>query len=195
MFCGAFKPKFYKKCKHSIKFIKIRLDIMRKKKNAMVYFLKTDIVEILKTSHDNDDKAYKKVEELLEELRILSSYDLIERFCDCISSNISLMLKQSECPEECREAVSSLIYTALFRNVPELKDLRALFTRKYGNSIESSVNQELVEILVWQKLSRGVRFQTLEEIAQESKIRWDPMSLQLKQLKQISGLQVNISLT
>jgi len=35
-----------------------------------------------------------QAELLLEELRIISCYDLIERFCDCISENLSLMLKK-----------------------------------------------------------------------------------------------------
>ncbi|KFK39633.1 hypothetical protein AALP_AA3G268900 [Arabis alpina] len=123
MICGSFfKPKFYKKSKHSIKFIKIELDSTRKKKNAMVYYLKRDIAEILKTGHENEDKAYKKVEELLEELRILSSYDLI---CDFISSNLSLMMNQRECPGECREAVSSLIYATAWGFVMNLQPSEA----------------------------------------------------------------------
>ncbi|KAG2251319.1 hypothetical protein Bca52824_081455 [Brassica carinata] len=200
MICCYFKPKFYKKCKHLIKFIKIRLNIQRKKKNAMVSFLKTDIVEILKTGQEDDERAYKKVEEILEYRQIIASYDLIERFCNCISSNLTLMLKQRyfhyilkivfhstkvttfrlynffrECPEECREAVYSLIYAAAWvRKVPELKDLRALFTRRYGDPVD--VNQELVEKLVWRKPSREVRVQTLQEIAQEAKISWDSLS-------------------
>lgn len=49
-----------------------------------------------------------------------------------------------ECPEECREAVSSLIYaTAWVPDVPELKDLRAVFTKRFGNFIASSVNHEV----------------------------------------------------
>lgn len=49
---------------------------------------------------------------------------------------------------------------------------------------------QLVEKLVWRKPSREVRVHKLQEIAQESKIRWDPMSLQLKLLKETSALQV-----
>ncbi|XP_009144854.1 uncharacterized protein LOC103868512 [Brassica rapa] len=177
MICGYFKPKFYKKCKHLIKFIKIRLNIQRKKKNAMVSFLKTDIVEILKTGQEDDERAYIKVEELLEYRQMIASYDLIERCCDCISSNLPLMLNQRECPEECREAVYSLIYAAAWvRKVPELKDLRALFTRRYGDSIDAYINQELVEKLVWRKPSREFKVQTLQEIAQEAKISWDSLS-------------------
>ncbi|KAL0864344.1 hypothetical protein Bca101_043462 [Brassica carinata] len=177
MVCCYFRPKFYKKCKHLIKFIKIRLNLQRKKKNAMVNFLKTDIVDILKTGHEHDERAYKKVEELLEYRRIISSYDLIEQFCDFISSNLSLMVNQRECPEECREAVYSLIYAAAWvRKVPELKDLRALFTRRYGDPIDAFVNQELDEKLVWRKPSSEFRVQTLQEIAQEAKISWDSLS-------------------
>lgn len=31
----------------------------------MVYYLEKDIVEVLKTGHEHDDKAYKKVKTLL----------------------------------------------------------------------------------------------------------------------------------
>lgn len=49
-----------------------------------------------------------------------------------------------ECPEECREAVSSMIYAAeRVRQFPELKDLRDLLRRRYRDSVDSSVNQEV----------------------------------------------------
>ncbi|CAH8357743.1 unnamed protein product [Eruca vesicaria subsp. sativa] len=215
MICGYFRPKFYKKCKQLIKIIKIQLNLQRKRQNAMLNVSKTDIVEILNTAHEDDETAYKKVKELLEDRRIISSYDLIEQFCDCISSNLSLMLNQRyfhyilkivstlqrsqifclytvsrECPKECREAVYSLMYAAAWvRNVPaELKDLRDLFTRRYGESIDAFVNPELVEKLVRRKSSREVRVQTLQDIAHEANISWDPMSLLLRLHKQTSAL-------
>lgn len=49
---------------------------------------------------------------------------------------------------------------------------------------------QLVEKLVWRKPSREVKIQKLEEIAQESNIRWDSLSLQLKLLERTSALQV-----
>lgn len=49
-----------------------------------------------------------------------------------------------ECPEECREAVPSLMYAAArFADLPELRDLRNLFTEKYGNSLECYINKEV----------------------------------------------------
>ncbi|KAF8077286.1 hypothetical protein N665_1049s0020 [Sinapis alba] len=190
IFLRCFKPKFYKKSKSATSYMKIRLDIVRKRRIAMVKFLKMDIVDFLKNGHD--DNAYTRAEVLLEELRIISCYDIIERFCDCISENLSLMLQKRECPEECREAVSSLIYAAAWvPDVPELKDLRAVFTRKYGNFIASSVNHELVEKTEFRRRpSREVKIQTVKDIAKEFSIDWDPTALNLLLLRQTSALQI-----
>ena len=49
-----------------------------------------------------------------------------------------------DCPEECKEAVPSLIYAAArFSDLPELRDLRTMFTERYGNSLESCINKEV----------------------------------------------------
>lgn len=51
----------------------------------------------------------------------------------------------SECPDECQEAVASLIYAAArFADLPELRELRSLFTAKYGRSFEQFTNKEVV---------------------------------------------------
>lgn len=50
-----------------------------------------------------------------------------------------------ECPEECREAVSSLMFAAArFADLPELRDLRSLFAERYGSSVEPYVNKEVL---------------------------------------------------
>lgn len=51
----------------------------------------------------------------------------------------------SECPDECKEAVATLIYAAArFADLPELRELRNLFTEKYGSSFGSFTNKEVV---------------------------------------------------
>ncbi|CAH8386022.1 unnamed protein product [Eruca vesicaria subsp. sativa] len=190
IFLRCFKPNFYKKSKSATSYMKIRLDIVRKRRIAMVKFLKMDIVEFLKNGLDYN--AYTRAEVLLEELRIISCYDIIERFCDCISENLPLMLKNRECPEECREAVSSLIYAAAWvPDVPELRDLRAMFTRRFGSFIASSVNYELVEKTeLRRRPSRELKIQTLKDIAKEFSIDWDPTALNLLLLRETSALQI-----
>ncbi|WMV38052.1 hypothetical protein MTR67_031437 [Solanum verrucosum] len=42
-----------------------------------------------------------------------------------------------DCPENCREAVASLMFAAArFSDLPELRELRDLFQERYGNSLE-----------------------------------------------------------
>uniref|UniRef100_A0A1J3FW11 IST1-like protein n=1 Tax=Noccaea caerulescens TaxID=107243 RepID=A0A1J3FW11_NOCCA len=190
MFLRCFKPKFYKKSKSTTSYMKIRLDTARRRRIAMVNYLKMDIVNFLNNGHDYN--AYTRAEVLLEELRIISCYDIIERFCDCISENLSLMLKKRECPEECKEAVSSLIYAAAWvPDVPELKDLRAVFTHRFGNFVDSSVNHELVEKTELRtRPSRELKIQTVKDIAKEFSIDWDPTALNLLLLRQTSALQI-----
>ncbi|XP_010254133.1 PREDICTED: uncharacterized protein LOC104595213 isoform X2 [Nelumbo nucifera] len=78
------------------------------------------------------------------------------------------------CPEECREAVPSLMFAAArFADLPELRDLRQIFTEKYGSSLEAFVNQEFVEKLAPKPLTMDKKLQLMRKIAQEFSIKWD----------------------
>lgn len=55
-----------------------------------------------------------------------------------------LFIMCRECPEECREAVSSLMFAAArFADLPELRDLRDTFTERYGKTLEAFVIMEV----------------------------------------------------
>lgn len=55
----------------------------------------------------------------------------------------------SGCPEECRVAVSSLMFAAArFSDLPELRDLRQIFQERYGNSLDCYVNQEVTIVFL-----------------------------------------------
>ncbi|MBA0565325.1 hypothetical protein Golob_010209 [Gossypium lobatum] len=121
---------------------------------------------------------------LLTEQKRTVCYDFIEQFCECISKNLSVMQKQSECPEECREAVPSLIYAAArFADLPELRDLRTIFTEKYGNSLDSYLNQEFVQKLKAEPPTKDTKLQLMHDIAQEFSFEWDSKALEQKLFK------------
>ncbi|GMI82070.1 hypothetical protein HRI_001876300 [Hibiscus trionum] len=182
MFDSLIKPKFYTKCKSTIKMIKMRLETIKKKRNAVEKHLKNDVADLLMNGLDYN--AYSRAEGLLLEQKITASYDLIEQFCDSISKHISAMQKQSECPEECREAVPSLMYAAArFADLPELRGLRTLFTEKYGNSLESYLNQEFVQNLKAEPPTKEMKLQLMHDIAQELSIEWDSKALEQKLFK------------
>nr|GEW78269.1 retrovirus-related Pol polyprotein from transposon TNT 1-94 [Tanacetum cinerariifolium] len=65
------------------------------------------------------------------------------RSCLLLLTHLSPMSKQRECPDECKEAVSTLMFAAArFADLPELRELKTLFVKQYGNSIEPYVNPE-----------------------------------------------------
>ncbi|PON86405.1 Vacuolar protein sorting-associated protein [Trema orientale] len=179
MLDGLLKPKFYSKCKTNVKLTKTRLEAIKKKRNAVQKFLKNDIADLLRNGLDSN--SYSRAEGFLVEQNLTASYELVENFCGCILSNLSLMQKQRECPEECKEAVSSLIYAAArFADLPELRDLRNLFTERYGNSLESYISKEFMERLKPKPFSKEMKLQLLQDIAREFSIEWDSKALEQK---------------
>ncbi|XP_022721424.1 uncharacterized protein LOC111278927 isoform X2 [Durio zibethinus] len=192
MFDLLMKRKFYAKCKSAIRTNKVRLETIKKKRNAMEKFLKNDIAELLRNGLDYN--AYGRAEGLLVDQNRTACYDFIEQFSECISKHVSVMQKQSECPEECREAIPSLIYAAArFADLPELRDLRTIFTEKYGNSLESYLNQEFVQKLKGEPPTKEMKLQLIYDIAQEFSIEWDSKALEQKLFKPPPSEQLYIT--
>lgn len=63
-----------------------------------------------------------------------------------------------ECPDEAKEAISTLIFAAArFSDLPELCDLRRAFNERFGGSMESFVNSEVLYFSVTiQCKSKGI---------------------------------------
>ncbi|KAL6497037.1 hypothetical protein OROGR_028966 [Orobanche gracilis] len=179
MFDGLLKSKFHCKCKSDIKQVRTRIDFIRKKRNATQKYLRNDVADLLKNGLDTN--AYGRVEGLLVEMNQSSCYEFVDQCCEHISKNISAMDKQRECPDDCREAVSSLMFAAArLANLPELRDLRALFSQRYGNSLDFFVSKEFAEKMKMDVPSNDSKLRLLQEIATESGLRWDSKALEIK---------------
>ncbi|CAA2987268.1 Spindle pole body [Olea europaea subsp. europaea] len=177
MFDCLFKTKFYSKCKSSIKLTETRIEMIRKKRNAIEKYMRNDIADLLRNGFDMI--AYQRAEKLPVELDISTCYDLVEQFCVHISSHLIVMDKQRECPEECREAVSSLMFAAArFGDLPELRELRTIFSERFGKSLEYYVNKEFVEKLKRDRPSKDMKLQLMQDIATESGLDWNSKALE-----------------
>ncbi|KAM7480443.1 hypothetical protein LguiA_028656 [Lonicera macranthoides] len=182
MFGRLLKSKFYSKCKSVIKVAKTRIETIQRRRNAMQKFFKTDIVDLLKNGLDYH--AYGRAEGLLIEMTLTSCYDFLQQSCECISTHLSAMNLHKECPEECREAVASLIFAAArFADLPELRELRSIFTERYGDSLETYINKEFVEKLKLKHPTKDMKLQLIQDIAEENGIEWDSKSLEQKLYK------------
>ncbi|KAI9110183.1 hypothetical protein K1719_018625 [Acacia pycnantha] len=176
MFSRFFKPKFYKKSKSRLDTLKLRIEIIQKKRNAVHKFLKNDIAEFLRSGLDYN--AYQRAAGLLMEDNKSLCYDLIDKYSGCVLNHLDDLTKLRECPDECKEAVQTLIYAAArFGDLPELRDLRSLFTHKYGNSVEPYLSQQFVCKLRQDLPARETTIQFLHDIAGEFSLQWDRNSL------------------
>ncbi|GFP88891.1 ist1-like protein [Phtheirospermum japonicum] len=179
MFDGLLKSKFYCKCKSDIKMARTRIEIARKKRIAMQKYLRIDVADLLRNGLDVN--AYGRADGLLVEMIRTSCYDFVDQCCEHISKNVSAMDKQRECPEECREAVSTLMFAAArFADLPELRELRTLFSERYANSLDCFINKEFVEKMKSGPASKDSKLQLLQEIAAESGLDWDSKALENK---------------
>ncbi|XP_039041398.1 uncharacterized protein LOC120180038 isoform X1 [Hibiscus syriacus] len=172
MLDGILGRGFASKCKSLIKLIKSRIEVIRRKKIATLKFLKKDVADLL--ANGLDMNAYGRVEGYIVELVLSSCYDFVEDCCDFVSKHVSLLQKLRDCPEDCREAVSSLMFAAArFSDLPELRDLRQIFHERYGNSLELFVNKQLVENSASNSFAMEKKVKVMHDIASEFSINWD----------------------
>ncbi|KAG8040787.1 hypothetical protein GUJ93_ZPchr0402g33735 [Zizania palustris] len=186
MFDGLLNSKFYNKCKHAIKCTRTRLDLVRRKKQAMVKFLKKDVADLL--ANGLETHAIGRMEGLIVEMNQASCYDMLEQYCEYIVKQLNNMQKQSECPLEAMEAVSTLIFAAArFPDLPELCDLRHMFTERYGSSIHPFVSSEFVKKLQDKSFTNEEKLQVMQSIAEEFSVPFNTKALERK----ISGVPQN----
>ncbi|XP_038987278.1 uncharacterized protein LOC103713776 isoform X2 [Phoenix dactylifera] len=106
---------------------------------------------------------------------------MIEQFCESILKQLSTLQKQRECPQEAMEPMSTLIFAAArFSDLPELCDLRRIFTERYGSHMESSVKAEFVEKIQKKSFSQEKKLQLMKDIAQEFSVTWDSSAFERK---------------
>uniref|UniRef100_A0A453NEQ5 Uncharacterized protein n=1 Tax=Aegilops tauschii subsp. strangulata TaxID=200361 RepID=A0A453NEQ5_AEGTS len=92
MFDSLLNSKFHNKCKHAIKCTRTRLDLVRKKKQAMVKFLRKDVADLL--TNNLESHAFGRMEGLIVEMNQASCYDMIEQYCDYIGKQLNNLQKQ-----------------------------------------------------------------------------------------------------
>ncbi|KAJ0780658.1 putative vacuolar protein sorting-associated protein Ist1 [Helianthus annuus] len=163
---------FSSKCKSLIKPTRTRIAALRRREEAKQRFLKEDLAKLL--ANGLDVNAYGRTEEFIAGLNLLACYTFLDQSCEYILKQLSVMQKLGQCPEECRETVSSLMFAAArFSDLPELRDLRNVFQERYGNGLECYVNQVFVEKLASKPPAVEKRIKLLQDIASELSIRWD----------------------
>lgn len=111
---------------------------------------------------------------------MLDVFVMIEGYCNLVIERVHLIEQERECPDELREATSSLLYAASrCGDFPELQEIRAVLTARFGKEFAARAievrNNCGVNLTMMQKLSTRmpvleVRMKVLKEIAAENNI-------------------------
>ncbi|KAH9622353.1 hypothetical protein KSS87_011427 [Heliosperma pusillum] len=165
-------------CRKSlIKQARTRIEVVRRKRNATQKFLRKDVADLL--ANGLESNAFARADGLITDLILCSCYEFIDHVCEIVLKHLPVLQKLRDCPEDCREAVASLMFAAArFSDVPELRDLRDLFQERYGSSLELYVNQKLAENISTKPPTVEKKIQLLQDIALEFSVRWDSTNFQ-----------------
>ncbi|KAI3412725.1 uncharacterized protein J3R85_016978, partial [Psidium guajava] len=153
-----------------------RIAILRKHREARLCHAWSDVVQLLSLGHQ--ERALLRVELVIKEQNLLDAFCILECYCHILAQRGMLMQKNVECPEELKEAVSSLTFAASrYGDFPELQGIRTVITKIYGKEFvaravelrkDSGVNPRVIEKFSTRQLSLESRVKALKEIAYEN---------------------------
>ncbi|XP_021296717.1 uncharacterized protein LOC110425960 [Herrania umbratica] len=106
---------------------------------------------------------------------MLDAYAMIENYFNLLMERIVVLRNNKQCPDELKEAISSLIFAASrCGELPELQKIRWLFTSRYGKELETravelrsncGVNPKIVKKLSTGRPSLDSKLKMLKEVA------------------------------
>eukprot|EP00252_Welwitschia_mirabilis_P014161 TRINITY_DN31203_c0_g1_i1.p1 TRINITY_DN31203_c0_g1~~TRINITY_DN31203_c0_g1_i1.p1 ORF type:complete len:983 (-),score=255.91 TRINITY_DN31203_c0_g1_i1:173-3121(-) len=179
------------KCCSLLRMIVDRIRLLKNKREIQCAQYKKDICLLLQKGQIGS--ARSRVELLFKEQNILGAYVLIEGFCYLVMERIVAIEKQKTCPGDLKEAIASLVFAApRCADLPELQEIRSIFTAKYGPEFiteavelypDNAVNKQIIEHLATRSLSADVKLWLMKEIAAENGVEWDFEKAEREMLK------------
>ncbi|GLT86931.1 hypothetical protein SLE2022_050380 [Rubroshorea leprosula] len=174
------------RCKKLIKQVQCRLKLLKNKKHTIVKQLREDMAELIKLGHE--ESAFNRVEQLFKDENTISVYDMLDRYCEFLTINLSYIRRNKDCPNDINEAVSTLIFaSARCGDLPELPSIRKLFGERYGQgfatgAIESYpgnlVNREVKEKLSIKTVPDDAKDRLVDEIIRQHCLRPELLAIE-----------------
>ncbi|XP_050374438.1 uncharacterized protein LOC126791975 [Argentina anserina] len=175
---------FGTKCKTCLNLSISRIKLLQNKRDMQLKHMRKEIAQFLQAGQEAIARI--RVEHVIREQNIWAAYEILELFCEFILARVPIIEGQKDCPPELREAISSIIFSApRCSEVPDLLQIKNLFTAKYGKEFiaaaselrpDSGVNRTIIEMLSVSAPSGEARLKVLKEIAQEYNLNWDSSS-------------------
>lgn len=113
---------------------------------------------------------------------MVEAHEILELFCELLGGRMELIKSCKDCPMDMQEAVYSLIYAADRTEIPELKEVKKQFKKKYGKefvergstNFNGCVNERIVDKLSIYPPNKLLVKNYLSEIAKAHNVDWQP---------------------
>ncbi|KAI3818310.1 hypothetical protein L1987_12114 [Smallanthus sonchifolius] len=168
-----FKPS---KFKATINLAVSRVTVLKNQRQARLTVARSDIIQLLNLNHH--EHALLRVDQVIKEQNMLDVLIMVDGYCHLLIQMVNLIEKEKGCPDELKEAVSSLLYAApRCGEFPELQEVREILTTRYGKEFahgamelrsNCGVNTRMIQKLSPRQSSLETRMKILQEIATEN---------------------------
>ncbi|KAA8547810.1 hypothetical protein F0562_004239 [Nyssa sinensis] len=138
---------------------------------------RSDVLQLLNLGQQ--ERALLRVEHVIKDQNMLDVFVMIENYC-CLLIDMDMLIQNRECPDELKEAISSLIFaSSRCSEFPELQQIREIFTTKFGKAFAAhavelrnncGVNPKMIQKLSMRQASLESRLQVLKQIASDNGI-------------------------
>ncbi|XP_061348667.1 uncharacterized protein LOC133294033 [Gastrolobium bilobum] len=152
-----------------------RIVILKNQHKVRASYARSDVAQLLNLG--NHDHALLRVEQWITELNMLDLFVMIENYCNFLREKAELLEKNKECPDELKEATSSLIFaSSRCGEFPELRKIQEIFTSKFGKEFaehavelhtNNRVNSKMIQKLSPRRPAMEIRMKALKHIATE----------------------------
>ncbi|XP_078431813.1 regulator of Vps4 activity in the MVB pathway protein isoform X2 [Wolffia australiana] len=176
------------RCKTCLNLAISRIKLLRNKREVQMKQMRKEIAQYLQSGQEAIARI--RVEHIIREENVSAAYEIVELFCEFVLARVPMLETQRDCPSELQEAIASIIYAApRCSDLPELIQVRNLFTTKYGKDFvtaaaelrpDSNVNRMIIEKLSIKAPAPEAKLQSLRRIALEYSINWDASSTEIE---------------
>uniref|UniRef100_A0A803KV01 IST1 homolog n=1 Tax=Chenopodium quinoa TaxID=63459 RepID=A0A803KV01_CHEQI len=169
------------RCKTCLNLAISRIKLLQNRRDAQLKQMRKEIAQFLLTGQEAIARI--RVEHVIREQNIWEAYEILEMLCEFILARVPVLESQRQCPSELQEAIASVIFAApRCSDLPDLLQVKNLFTSKYGKEFisavselrpDTSVNRTIIENLSVNAPSAQLKLKLLKEIAKEFNVNWD----------------------
>lgn len=166
-----------------------RLGVFKNHRQVRCSQSRSDVVELLKLGHH--ERALLRVEHVIKEQNMYDAFVMLESYCNLLIERVHLIEQERECPDELKEASSSLLYaSSRVGEFPELQQIRNILISRFGKEFAAraielrnhcAVNPKIIAKLSTRQPTLEDRMKVLKEIASE-----DNIALQLEEAGSVS---------